>query len=102
MGESTGGGPAEGARGPAASHLRDFLFGMTGYEFAREALETRAALETIFLVVTVGDMVGVPVMPPFYSLRILPYVVPLTETWRRRVLRERDFTEEHRFDLHGA
>ncbi|TMK37876.1 MAG: hypothetical protein E6G58_00090 [Actinobacteria bacterium] len=98
----TGSGKGEGARGLAASRLRDFLFGMTGYEFAREALETRAALETIFLVVTVGDMVGVPVMPPFYSLRILPYVVPLTQTWRRRVLRERDFTESDRFDLHGV
>ena len=54
----TGSGKGEGARGLAASRLRDFLFGMTGYEFAREALETRAALETIFLVVTVGDMVG--------------------------------------------
>jgi hypothetical protein len=102
MGEPVRGGPAGGTRGPAPRRLRDFLFGMTGYEFAREALETRAALETIFFVVTVGDMVGVPVMPPFYSLRILPYIVPLTETWRRRVLRERDITEEHRFDLHGA
>jgi hypothetical protein len=42
--------------------VREFLFGMTGYEFAREALEMRATLETIFMVVTVGDMVGVPVM----------------------------------------
>jgi hypothetical protein len=92
----------EPLRHRARRRVREFLFGMTGYEFAREALETRAALETVFMVVTVGDMVGVPVMPPFYSLRILPYIVPLTETWRRRVLREREFTEEHRFDLHGV
>jgi hypothetical protein len=97
-----GQGAAEIARGPSRRRLRDFLFGMTGYEFTQEALESRAALETVFMVVTVGDMVGVPVMPPFYSLRILPYIVPLTETWRRRVLREREFTEEHRFDLHGV
>jgi hypothetical protein len=82
--------------------LREFLFGMTGYEFAREAMEMRAALETIFMAVTVGDMVGLPVMPPYYSLRLLPYVVPHTETWRRRVLRDREFTEEHKFDLHGV
>ena len=81
--------------------LREFLFGMTGYEFAREAMEMRAALETIFMAVTVGDMVGLPVMPPFYSLRLLPYVVPHAQTWRRRVLRDREFTEDHRFDLHG-
>jgi hypothetical protein len=75
---------------------------MTGYEFAREAIEMRAALETIFMVVTVGEMVGLPVMPPYYALRLLPYVVPHTATWRRRVLRDRDFRDEHGFELHGV
>jgi hypothetical protein len=84
------------------TRLHEFLFGMTGFEFVQEAMEMRAALETIFMAVTVGDMVGLPVMPPYYSLRLLPYVVPHTATWRRRVMRERDFTEEHRFDLHGV
>jgi hypothetical protein len=75
---------------------------MGGYEFTRHAMETRAALETLFMAVTVGDMVGLPVLPPYYSLRLLPYVTPQIETWKRRVLRERDSTEEHDFDLHGA
>jgi hypothetical protein len=75
---------------------------MTGYEFARDALERRAALETIFMVVTMGDMIGIPVMPPYYSLRLLPYVVPQTLTWRRRMARERELTEGHAFDLHGV
>lgn len=82
--------------------LRDFLYGMTGYEFAAHALDMRNALETMFMVVTVGDMVGVPVIPPYYSLRLLPYVVPEISTWKRRVLREREFTEEDDFDLHGV
>jgi hypothetical protein len=82
--------------------IRDFLYGLSGYEFARHALETRASLETIFMVSTVGDMIGVPVLPPYYSLRLLPFIVPEIATWRRRVLREREFTEEHDFDLHGV
>jgi hypothetical protein len=86
----------------AGNRLREFLFGVTGYEFAREAAEMRAVLETIFMVATVGDMVGLPVMPPYYALRLLPYVVPQTATWRRRVLRERHVTEQHGFDLHGV
>jgi hypothetical protein len=97
-----GNAPGKGPRSGLAARLREFLFGMTGYEFAREALEMRAALETIFMVVTVGDMVGLPVIPPYYSLRLLPYVVPHTATWRRRVLRDREFHEEHEFDLHGV
>jgi hypothetical protein len=92
----------EGAerRGLGAA-VREFLFGMTGYEFARHAMETRAALESLFMAITVGDMVGVPVLPPYYSLRLLPFVIPQVETWKRRVLREREFHEEHEYDLHG-
>jgi hypothetical protein len=47
-------------------------------------------------------MVGLPVMPPYYALRLLPYVVPNTSTWRRRILRDRDFIEQPDFDLHGV
>jgi hypothetical protein len=81
--------------------LREFAYGMTGYEFARHAIETRAAMENVFMVVVVGDMVGLPVLPPYYSLRLLPFVVPEITTWKRRVLREREFTDQHDVHLHG-
>lgn len=90
------------ARGRKRAAIREFLFGMTGYEFARHALEARAALESLFMAVTVGDMIGLPVLPPYYSLRLLPYVVPNVATWKRRVLRERELHEQHEFDLHGV
>jgi hypothetical protein len=81
--------------------LREFLFGMTGYEFAQHALEMRASLETLFMVITIGDIIGIPIIPPYYALRLLPHVTPQLATWRRRVLREREFTEDHEYDLHG-
>jgi hypothetical protein len=82
--------------------LREFAYGMTGYEFARHAVESRVAIENLFLLAVIGDMVGLPVMPPYYSLRVLPYVVPEIATWKRRVLREREFTDEHEHHLHGV
>ena len=82
--------------------LRDLLYGMTGHEFARHAMATRSSLETIFMVTCVGDMIGLPIIPPYYSLRLLPFVVPQIATWKRRVLRERHFSEEHDYDLHGV
>jgi hypothetical protein len=88
--------------GELVAALREFLYGMTGHEFARHALSVRAGLETIFMVTTIGDMIGVPVIPPYYSLRLLPFVVPQVTTWKRRVLRERQMTDEHDFDLHGV
>ena len=82
--------------------LRELLYGMTGHEFARHAHAMRTSLETIFMVMCVGDVIGLPVIPPYYSLRLLPFVVPQIATWKRRVLRERHFTEEHDFDMHGV
>jgi hypothetical protein len=90
------------ARGGLLGVLREFLYGMAGYEFARQAIEMRTSLETIFMVSVVGDMVGLPVLPPYYSLRLLPFVVPDIATWRRRVLREREVSDTHEFHLHGV
>lgn len=81
--------------------VREFLFGMVGLEMVRHAVEMRASLENIFILATFGDLIGVPVLPPYYSLRLLPYVVPHIATWKRRVLREREFTDEHDYHLHG-
>jgi hypothetical protein len=61
----------------------------------------RAATENLFIAALFGDLIGLPIMPPYYSLRLLPYVVPVLSTWKRRVLREREFTDEHDFHLHG-
>ena len=93
--------PSATALGRLRQVFAEFAFGLGGYEFARHAIHTRAALENVFLLVLVGDMLGVPVIPPYYALRLLPLVTPELATWKRRVLRERDFTDEHDFELHG-
>lgn len=82
--------------------LRDFFYGMYGYEVERHTVEMRASLETLFMAITFGDMLGLPIMPPYYTLRVLPFVVPNIATWKRRTLREREFTEDHDYDLHGV
>jgi hypothetical protein len=81
--------------------LREFLYGMVGMEFAQHALEMRGSIETLFMLSVVGDIIGVPIMPPYYSLRLLPFIVPHVETWKRRVLREKEFSDEHDYHLHG-
>ena len=81
--------------------IREFFYGMFGLEFAEHAMEMRSSLESLFMLGTVGDMLGVPVLPPYYSLRLLPYIVPNISTWKRRVLREREFSDEHDYHLEG-
>jgi hypothetical protein len=42
---------------------------------------------------------SVPILPPYYSVRLLPYVVPYISTRRRRVLREHPALEKEDYDL---
>ena len=79
-----------------------FLYGLTGYEFAHHALEMRHEMEAVFMVVTMGDLIGVPILPPVYSLRLLPYVVPEIATWKRNMARRREFWEKEEYDLHAV
>ena len=81
--------------------LREFLYGMLGYEFEEHAVQMRSTMESLFMAITFGDMLGLPIVPPYYGLRLLPFVVPSVATWKRRVLREREFSDNHEFDLHG-
>jgi len=73
--------------------IKEFIYGMAAHDSARFALKTRASMEHLFILVTMGDMLGVPLLPPYYSLRLLPYVVPQISTWKRRMLREKDLTD---------
>ncbi len=82
--------------------LREFLYGLFGYETAQQALEIRASMERLFLLVTFGDMLGLPIMPPYYALRLLPYVAGSVGAWKRDLARERQFGEGHEHDLHGV
>jgi len=70
--------------------LGDIFYGMTAYEMVRDLEKERAHLEHLFVLMTMGDLLGIPILPPYYSLRLLPYAVPRIEIWRRRMLRERD------------
>ncbi len=83
------------------AQLREFLYGMIGYEFEEHAVQIRSTLEALFMAITFGDMLGLPIIPPYYGLRLLPFIVPNVATWKRRVLREREFSDSHEFDLHG-
>jgi hypothetical protein len=73
--------------------LGEVLYGMAVHEMVRHVQRTRGSMEHLFILITLGDLVGVPILPPYYSLRLLPYVVPEINSWKRRLLRERDIVD---------
>lgn len=73
--------------------VKEVMYGMASHDMSRHAIRTRASMEHLFILITMGDLLGVPILPPYYSLRLLPYVVPQISTWKRRMLRERDITD---------
>ena len=73
--------------------FKDIVYGMASHEMTRHAVRTRASMEHLFILITMGDLLGIPILPPYYSLRLLPYVTPQIASWKRRMLRERDVTD---------
>jgi len=82
--------------------LREFFYGMFTYEIVQEVREMRGSLERLFILGLFGDMLGIPILPPYYGLRLLPFVVPQVEAWKRSVLRERELGSDHEHHLHGV
>ena len=85
--------PKKSFLGRFGKAAKEMIYGMAAHDTARFALKTRGSMEHLFILITMGDLLGVPILPPYYSLRILPYVVPQISTWKRRMLRERDLTD---------
>ncbi|RPI27305.1 MAG: hypothetical protein EHM70_18010 [Chloroflexota bacterium] len=76
-----------------AKTLGEILYGMTVYEAVRDLKKERGNIHRLFILVVFGDMIGIPILPPYYTLRLLPFIVPNLEGWRRGLMRERDFTD---------
>src|SRR5919198_6376798 len=91
--EDSPGRERPGPLGRLAVTLKEIFYGMAAHDMTRHAVRTRASMEHLFILITMGDLLGVPILPPYYSLRLMPYVVPQISTWKRRMLREKDLTD---------
>ena len=76
-----------------ARTIGEVIYGMTVYEMVRELKRERKDLENLFCLAVFGDLLGIPILPPYYALRIFPYIIPSLPIWKREMLREKDITE---------
>jgi len=77
--------------------FRGMVYGMAMFDAIVMFRKQRGDLEHLFVLIVFGDILGIPIIPPYYTLRLLPYIVPAVHGWKRRMLREKDLT-----DLAGA
>jgi len=42
---------------------------------------------------------GLPILPPYYSMKLLPYIIPSVKKWKRSLLREKDLTDFASIDI---
>ena len=73
--------------------VKDFLFGFAAHDHMVFTLKARAGLGDLLTVVMFGDMLGLPIIRPYYGLRLLPHILPRLNGWKRRVLAERDLVD---------
>lgn len=67
--------------------MHQFLFGAAmSWVLPPHTMKRRDTLERMFMLMTVGDLMGVSLVPPPTALTLLPFVVPQILYWRRRLL----------------
>lgn len=76
-----------------SAHLRETLYGLFAYELELEIRREKARLNNLLMLYTFGELIGLPILPPYYSLRLFPHFLPSMEMWKRRLLREKDLTD---------
>ncbi len=78
---------------PYPPHRPRCGFGPKQVKHAFMFRKQRGDMEHLFVLIVFGDIVGIPIIPPYYTLRLLPYIVPAVHGWKRRMLREKDLTD---------
>jgi hypothetical protein len=65
----------------------DFCYYSSVYGMSRELMRQRAELDTMLIMLILGDDLGVPVFPSYYAHRLWPYLLPRMDSWKRTLLR---------------
>jgi hypothetical protein len=73
--------------------LRKIMHGFTIHEIDLDLKRAKGNLDHLFMLVVFGDLVGLLLLPPYYSLRILPHIIPTIDKWKRSLLKEKDLTD---------
>jgi hypothetical protein len=74
--------------------IKRYLKGFFLYGFIEGIRGQKRRLDEAIIFCLFGKFIGVPGLFNYYHLRLLPYYVGQLHSWKRRVLRERDFFDQ--------
>ena len=74
--------------------IKDFFYGFAILPHLKTLAKLKFQEDVFLMTVSIGDMLGLPIMPPMYRLNLLPYWLPLIKNWKRHILAERGSIEK--------
>ena len=72
---------------------KEFLFGLFFYELYYDTLTYARKYKDIINIFVIGELLGLPLMDTYLSMRLLPYLLPELEKWKFRQLKDSDVTD---------
>lgn len=73
--------------------MNEVFYGMTIHEMDLVLKKEKGSINNLFMLIVFGDLIGLPLLPSYYSMRLLPYTLPIIKIWKRSLLREKDLTD---------
>lgn len=74
--------------------LKDVLYGATVTNIIKTYKKMTYEMNAALMIVTIGDLIGVVVIPPFYKYNLLVHWFPHINVWKRELLREKEYLEK--------
>lgn len=74
--------------------VKDFMWGLFVLEMYKDCLAHKAKYEDALYLITLGELLGIPLMNSVVTLRLLPYLFPELKEWKKRQMQEREVLEE--------
>jgi len=71
-------------------YLNEVFYGMTIHAMSLELKKRQGSFEQIVYAHDLRRYCWVACAAAYYSMRLLPHIIPFHKTWRRNILREKD------------
>ncbi len=80
-------------RGGFLQGIKEFLYGFLLHGMVLGVYGQKAQLEDIFILFVLGETIGVPVFPGFYSMRLIPYYTARFSHWKKKTVKPKDLLD---------